>query len=65
MKRAAVGARPGLHRRKGRHDEQAACDCDAGKVDRESDTAQCAEEAEIAVERRARRLPQSGEAEIE
>ena len=37
--RAAVGAGPGLHRREGRHDEQAAGDREAGEIDRDADAA--------------------------
>ncbi len=37
--RAPVGAGPGLHRRKRRHDEQAARDREAGEIDRHADAA--------------------------
>ena len=37
--RAPVGAGPGLHRREGRHDEEAAGDREAGEIDRDVDAA--------------------------
>ena len=43
--RAAVGAGPGLHGRKDRHDEQAAGDREPGQVDREANAAPGAEQA--------------------
>ena len=52
---AAVGAGPGLHRREGRHDEQAARDREAGEIDGDADAAAPLEHVREPVRGRRRR----------
>ena len=63
--RATIGAGPGLHRRKGRHDEEPAGRCQAGEIQRQVQPASAGKDREIAVEAADRRGAERGEAEVD
>jgi hypothetical protein len=60
-----VGAGPGLHRREGRHDEQAAGDGEPGEIERKMDAAHARENGDVAIQPRNRRRAERREAEID
>src|SRR5215471_1091790 len=63
--RAAVGASPGLHRREGRHDEQAAGDGDPGQIEHKPDAAHARENRDITIQPGNRPRAERREAEVE